>query len=276
MNLAIDAGGTNLRAQIWNKDKVVKSLSAKSSETGLYTWIVSILNEFTDIKTVGIAYAGQVEDGKIISAPNIEIDKHEIKQAIESEFDLSLKIENDLTCAVLAESNAHKSENICALYVGTGLGLGVIESGKILRGKHNIAAEIGHIPYKKSPLECGCGRDNCIELYASGSGLKKWIKHLDLNCDVTLENLKKSNKELLNEFEEALKHAVGVAVTLFNPEILVLGGSVITQNHYLKDIIINQIENYALPQALKDLKICISDLEDAPLQGALLLKDYNG
>lgn len=172
MNLAIDAGGTNLRAQIWDNEKLVKSLKSKSSEIGLYSWIKNILKEFNSIDTVGIAYAGQVEDGKIISAPNIKVDKHNIKEALESEFDISLKIENDLLCAVLAESFAHKSDDICAIYVGTGLGLGVMESGKIIRGKHNMATEIGHIPYKKAPFNCGCGRDNCIELYASGSGLK--------------------------------------------------------------------------------------------------------
>lgn len=276
MNLAIDAGGTNFRAQIWDRDKHIKSLMAKSSDIGLYAWIVSILNDFTDIKTIGIAYAGQVEEGGIISAPNIDIDKYEIKNAIESEFDVSLKIENDLTCAVLAESNTNNSSNICALYVGTGIGLGVIEAGRIIKGSHNMAAEIGHIPYKKTPLLCGCGRDNCLELFASGSGLKKWTEFYKLDCEPTIDSLGKQNPEIIKEFEEALLHAVGVSITLFNPEVLVLGGSVITQNHHLKDIIIKQIDNYALSQALKSIKIDISDLEDAPIKGALLLKDYNG
>lgn len=71
-------------------------------------------------------------------------------------------------------------------------------------------------------------------------------------------------------------HAVGTSITLFNPEVLVLGGAIVTTNHYLKDIIIEQIENFALNQTLKDIKISISELEDAPIKGALLLKDYNG
>ncbi len=277
MNLAIDAGGTHLRAEIWDNTKQITSLNSKSSEIGLYAWIVSILKEYKSIKTVGIAYAGQVEDGRIISSPNINIDQYEIKKAIESEFDVSLKIENDLTCAVLAESHVHKSENICALYVGTGLGLGVIESNKVIRGAHNMAAEIGHIPYKESPLTCGCGRNNCVELYCSGSGIKKWIDYYNIDSEGTLENLSQcDDKNIVETFENALSHAAGVCVTLFNPEILVLGGGIITTNVYLKDIITTQISNYALPQALKSLKICLSSVDNAPIKGALLLKDYHG
>lgn len=276
MNLAIDAGGTHLRAEIWSEDKLLVSLHSKSNEIGLYAWIKSILKEYPSIKTIGIAYAGQVEDGKIISSPNINIDKYEIKQTIESEYDISLKIENDLTCAVLAESQMHNSENICALYVGTGIGLGVIESNRVVRGKHNMAAEIGHIPYKEAPFVCGCGRSNCIELFASGSGIQKWIKYYKLDCEATLEALHKcENKTILEEFEKALVYAVGLTATLFNPEVLVLGGGITATNVYLNDIIKQQISNYTLPQALKDLKICLSAIDNAPLKGALLLKDCN-
>lgn len=276
MNLAIDAGGTHLRAEIWTEDKLSTSLHAKSDEIGLYAWIVSILEEYKDVKTIGIAYAGQVEEGKIISSPNIHIEQYEIKKLIESEFDVSLKIENDLTCAVLAESHLHKSDNICALYVGTGLGLGVIESGKIVRGAHNMAAEIGHIPYKQSPLTCGCGRSNCIELFASGSAIKKWISYYKLDCESTLKGLSEcDDKNILKEFESALIYAAGTTLSLFNPEVLVLGGGIVVSNPYLKDIILTQVDSYALPQALDGLNICLSTIENAPIKGALLLKDHD-
>jgi len=277
MNLAVDVGGTNLRAEVWDESLHVDSLNAKSSEIGLATWIESIIDKYKEIKTIGIAYAGQVEDGCIISAPNIDIDKKDIKKFFESTYNVSLKIENDLTCAVMAEAKFHNSKNICALYVGTGLGLGVIESGKILRGSHNMAAELGHIPYKEAPFKCGCGRSNCIELYASGSAIGKWIDYKALTCKAMLEDLKSSqNRDIVEMFEEALLYGVGNVISIFNPEVLVLGGGIISSNTYLLDLINQHVDKYALPQALKDVKICISSIDDAPLQGALLLKDYNG
>jgi len=283
MNLAIDAGGTNLRAEIWDKELLITYINAKSSEIGLCLWIEKILKEYKNIKTIGIAYAGQVENGFILASPNIDIDEEDIKKYIESHYEVSLKIENDLSCAVLAEAKVHNSSNICALSIGTGLGLGSMESGRLIRGSHNMAAEIGHIPYKDAPFSCGCGRSNCIELFASGSAIKKWVAHYAPEYEsifaskVTLENLKNSQDEkILPMFEEALVYSAAIVITLFNPEVLVLGGGIMLSNTYLKEIITRNIDKYALSEALKDVKICISTIDDAPLQGALLLKDYNG
>nr|WP_321267026.1 ROK family protein [uncultured Sulfurimonas sp.] len=276
MNLAIDAGGTHLRAKIYDKNSLLASLVAKSSEIGLCSWIEKILQEYKNIRNIGVSYAGQVENGSIISSPNISIDEHNIKDVIESRYKVSLKIENDLTCAVIAESQIYKSENICALYVGTGLGLGVISSGRVLRGEHNMAAEIGHIPYKEAPFSCGCGRKNCLELFASGLGIQKWMNFNDIGGEVSLQNLKNTkNNSLVEMFEEALLYGVGTAITLYNPKVLVLGGGVIKSNPYLKDIIIKNIDRYALVQALKDVSIYLSSIEDAPLMGALLLRSFD-
>jgi glucokinase len=277
MNLAIDAGGTNLRAQIWQNDTLVKSLSAKSKEIGLLTWLESILKEYKDIKTVGIAYAGQVEDGYIISSPNIAIDEQNIQQVIQKRYNISLKIQNDLNCAILAESKAQKSENICAIYLGTGLGLGVMDNSKVVSGQHNMATELGHIPYKQTEFVCGCGRSNCIELFCSGSALQRWVGHKALKCEPTLQKIKKcGGLDVIEMFEEALLYAVGTTISLFNPQVLVLGGGIVDANPYLNDMINKRIHNYALPQALKDLKISQSTLDNAAIIGAKKLKDYNG
>ena len=277
MNLAIDAGGTNLRAQIWQNDTLVKSLSIKSKEIGLLTWLESILKEYKDIKTVGIAYAGQVEDGYIISSPNITIDEQNIQQVIQKRYNISLKIQNDLNCAILAESKAQKSENICAIYLGTGLGLGVMDNSKVVSGEHNMATELGHIPYKQTEFVCGCGRSNCIELFCSGSALQRWVGHKALKCEPTLGAIKKCGGEnIIEMFEEALLYAVGTTISLFNPQVLVLGGGIVDANPYLNDMINKRIHNYALPQALKDLKISQSTLDNAAIIGAKKLKDYNG
>ena len=274
MNLAIDAGGTNLRAEIWDNNLHVKSLNSKTDEVGLADWVDFIVHSHPNIRSVGIAYAGQVEDGYIISSPNINIDIKYIKNYIESRHKVSLKIENDLTCAVLAEAKIHSSTNITALYIGTGIGLGVIDSGRVVRGSHNIATEIGHIPYREAPFICGCGRSNCLELFVSGSGIQKWIDYYKLTCKPTLKELKKcSDKRIIDMFEKALLHACGVAITLYNPEILVLGGGIISSNRYLEDMINENIHQYALLQALENVKIHLSTLDDAPLKGALLLKD---
>jgi len=142
-----------------------------------------------------------------------------------------------------------------------------------------MAFEIGHIPYRESPLHCGCGRNNCIELYASGSGMAKWLKYYGSTHLPDLERLKESTSDehsVAIQFEEALLHAAGVLVTVANPEILVLGGGVIEQNPYLVTLLREKLKEYALAPALEGLRIEMSVLENAPLAGAKLLEDDHG
>ena len=142
-----------------------------------------------------------------------------------------------------------------------------------------MAFEIGHIPYKESPLLCGCGRRNCIELYASGSGMAKWLNHYGSEALPDLDRLKGSNGDercVAVEFEEALLRAAGVLISLANPEILVLGGGVMAQNSYLVTLLREKLKHYALSPSLQGLRIEMSVLENAPLEGAKLLERDNG
>ncbi len=266
MRLIIDIGGTYIRALI-EEINFYEKLLTKDIELSEY---ISLKLKRYKIDEVLISFAGQVYNGKILSSPNINVKIKDIKSYIESKFDVKLKIENDLNCAALAESKEH-GDSLVALYVGTGIGSGIIENGKLIRGFRNLAGEIGHIPYKKAPFKCGCGKDNCIELYASGSGLKKWIEYYKLDLDVNLELIKKEAKNIYDEFERALLFASATMITLFNPKVLVLGGGVIKNNPYLVDIIKKNIKFYALNISLKDIKIVKSNLKDASLKGAKLL-----
>jgi len=273
MTLAIDAGGTYLRAQLYVNDTLQKSFRELSNAIGLKAWIESILQKYPDITTVCVSYAGQVRDGVILDAPNLHVDCHEIQKYFQENFGIVFLIQNDLNCAVVAEADHFESKNICAVYVGTGIGLGVISDAKLLCGSSGVATELGHIPYKEASFKCGCGKSNCLELFASGMALHHYKHERGLDESITLEQLRQSDSELYKEFELALLYGVATAVTLFNPEVLVLGGGIIVSNPNLVDTVKETLSNYAMPVALKHLKIEISTLQDAPLLGALLLKD---
>jgi glucokinase len=278
VKLVLDAGGTSIRAQIYEHGMCVTTLHAKSREKGLAAYIEEVLATYGAIEVVCISYAGQVREGVILSAPNITVDRHDIKKYFAAKYGIEVLIENDLNCAVLAEAKEHESGDICAVYVGTGLGLGVLSGGNLVRGASSVATELGHIPYKKAPFACGCGRENCIELFASGSALEKWSRYYLLgSCE--LEALRTSEaahaKEVYEEFIKALLAALGTVVTLFNPKVLVLGGGVIENNPFLYEIILQNIPLYALGVSLEGLKIVQTTIEDAPLKGAYLLKDTN-
>ncbi len=261
MKLYIDIGGTNLRSIC---DSFSDSIS--SSEIGLYSYIAKTLKQHPNIDGIGISYAGQVDNGVIYSAPNISIDEHNIASRIYSEFGVKLAIDNDLNCALLAEANYFKTQNIAVVYVGTGLGGSVMSRGEIIRGFRNSAFELGHIPFKRfDNIVCGCGRDNCVEISSSGSGL---IKQLGYS---SLDEARESDRGVYDNFIDGLLHACGVMVTLANPEVLVLGGGVVGANSYLADIVRENISNFALRANLKELKIHSSEISNGSLDGAKLL-----
>jgi len=279
MTLGIDIGGTYLRYSLREEEKELAKAALKSADIGLCAFLDDMLKKEQKIEEICISYAGQVHNGVILSAPNIAIDKHDIQEYIESEYGVMLYIANDLNCAVLAEAQVYAAQDICAVYVGTGLGLGVLSSSVVIKGGTGIATELGHVPYKKSPFICSCGKENCIELFCSGSGLLRWKKHYKLDENLTLQQLRESKNEdankIANAFYEALLYALGTTITLFNPKTLVLGGGIVKSDASIHTEVDQRIKSYAMPLSLQKLKIAVSQFENASLEGAFLLKDDN-
>jgi len=280
MIAAIDAGGTNIRAQIFDdQEKLIGSEFMNTGERGLIEAIESLLAKYP-IKNIGISYAGQVHNGMILTSPNIQVDEPHIQAYFWDRHRVELAIENDLKCAALAEYRywGCKSTMIAAS-IGTGFGSAIIDHGKIFRGSHNLAGEIGHAPYRYSDIPCGCGNHFCIEASCSGSALIRRIEHHKLGIkDDLLEELKLSNdpkaREILDHFHEGLLFALGSLIATVNPELIVLGGGVIHKNPYLVDLANEQVERFTLQTARKQTKIVLSQLEEAPLLGAKLLCGY--
>lgn len=277
MRLCVDAGGTYFRYKLYENDQERDSGSEKTGGIGLLSWIEKLLEKHKGVKTVVVGFAGQVKDGIILGAPNITIDEPKIKNYFETRYDLEFFIQNDLSLAALAEAHHFSSEEICALYVGSGLGLGVITKGRLLVGYNSLAGEVGHIPYKNSPFVCGCGKNNCLELFASGSGLAKSKKMKNIEQTRTLEELRVSDngneKVLYEEFEEALMYGVGVVVTLFNPQVLVLGGGIIQSEASLFERVLDRYKEFCMPQATEGLRIEKTKLQNAVLDGAKIYKE---
>jgi glucokinase len=274
MKLYIDVGGTYLRSELHTGEEVM-SARVGAASVDLSEYIEAQIREFGVPEFIGIAFAGQVSGGRVHSAPNVSLKEPAIKAYFESRYDLRLEIENDLGCAVMAEANRYGATDIVALYAGTGLGSGVVCDGKLLRGSGGFAAEIGHVPYREAPFTCGCGKRNCLELYASGSGLAKWLEYNGMSHTATLEQLRDGTPEqrkIVSAFEMAWLHAAATLVTLYNPARLVLGGGIVAQNPYLERVLAEELGNYALKASLEGLEITVSDLVNAPLEGAKLLE----
>jgi len=276
LKLFIDAGGTHLRSLLSGLDEPV-SEKVSSSENDLISFIEKYLQRFDGIDFVGISFAGSVSEGRVLSTVNLEVSQKNIKEYFESRYDLRLEIDNDLNCAVIAEAEYFGSDSIAALYVGTGLGAAVIDRGRVIRGCSNRAFELGHIPYRRAPFRCGCGRYDCIENYASGIALQKWRAYEEgleeyQDVAVDLATLAKSNPPVVQGFKEALLHALATLVTIADPAVVVIGGGVIASNPDLVDWLRSNLPSKLMHGDMKGLQLFQSKLENAALRGAALLE----
>ncbi len=278
--LLIDLGGTNFRYIIKDEKEILSSESMSSINLSIIDTIAEILSKNRSVSFVGISFAGQVTDNVIVSAPNINIQNRDIKKQIESEFDVRVEIDNDLKTALLAEMDVlGDDKSLTLLYMGTGLGSASSQNATVITGGSNFAGEIGHIPFQSAPFQCGCGKYDCVELYASGSGLIKWIEHYQIPVEEpTLEALEEIDsaqaKEVLKNFHNALYHAAATLVTVLNPQFLVLGGGVFEKNPSLVDFLQDKLGKSCFKPALKNLNVKLSDFDNANLIGAELLEKY--
>jgi glucokinase len=264
-DLYVDWGGTHFRYKIDAGEVVSKP--AKNVE--IISEIGSILAVNSNIKRVGISFAGQVNNNKILSAPNILVHDLDLNSYFEG---VEFVVQNDLKCALLAESQYFKTENIAVLYVGTGIGSAYMSGGRLISGADNLAGEIGHIPYKNTGFVCGCGKDNCLELTASGSGIAKRATAIGIEF-VDFDTLLASDggNKIAIEFVEGVGYAASLIITILNPRVLVLGGGVVAANPYLVDSVKKYVHKNAFAKSATGCEIVLSQLADGSLDGATLL-----
>jgi glucokinase len=212
-----------------------------------------------DIQAVGVATAGIVDPNRgmilgstgnlpAISAP------FNLQGALEERTGCSIYIENDANAAAYGEYRsgaALGARNVLMITLGTGVGGGIVLGGKMLHGSHFSAGEVGHIAINSEKnRQCTCGRWECWEAYASGTGLGKTFRETVqarfgsqeaievLQCAgvksieaLTTHHLVRASQEGFSLAKDvmALWHhhiAVGLGslMNVLNPEVVVIGG----------------------------------------------------
>lgn len=270
MNIAyIDWGGTNFRCVVEEGSKSI-FYTKPSREIDIISELEEIFKLHPKISKIGISFAGQTKDNKILSAPNIRIKELDLNKVFY--YKKEFVVENDLKCALLAEAEYFGERNIAVIYVGTGIGSAYMDGGKIVRGFLNSAGEIGHIPYVKTDTICGCGKNNCLELTASGSGLAKKAAAAGIEFE-TLSKLKENDTlaKAVEDFENGIGYAVSLVICMLNPKTVVLGGGVVYANPYLLENVKKYVAENAFSYNAKECEIKLSKLEDGSLVGAKLL-----
>ncbi len=212
--------------------------------------VASLVDDLDDLASIGVACAGQIhpETGAVVQAANLGWRNVPLAATLASAFGVPVSVENDVRVAAWGEFRfgVHRAAgSLLAVFVGTGVGSGAVLDGRLWRGAGNAAGELGHTQVVVGGHLCACGARGCLEQYVSGTGFRRRLREaLAAGVKTRLGELTEDEPDALDatmvaaaansgdEFARALwtdatrylTQAVANAVTLLNPQVLILGG----------------------------------------------------
>lgn len=130
------------------------------------------------VVAIGIGMAGliDVRSGVLLSTPNLVWRQLPLAEGLRETYGLPVTVSNDATSAAWAESRLGASRgraDSVFVGVGTGIGGGIVSGGRLIRGAHDLAGEIGHTIVEPGGPLCGCGNRGCWEQVASGLAIAR-------------------------------------------------------------------------------------------------------
>jgi glucokinase len=223
--IGVDLGGTNVRAGLVQNGRIAKLEAREHSALGEKEIIEEICRTIeavmpAGVQGIGIGVPTMVKNGVVYSPNNIPSWKVvPLQKILERRFDLPVFVNNDAKCFALGEmqfGQGRGHQNLIGLIIGTGLGAGVVIGGRLFSGRNGGAGEIGSITYKKKNFEHYCsGRYFQREFGVDGAILD----HRAANGD-------RAAQKMLASFGDHLAEVIMAALYAYDPEIIVLGGSV--------------------------------------------------
>ncbi|KIA65079.1 MULTISPECIES: ROK family glucokinase [Nocardia] len=182
LTVGIDVGGTNIRASVIdNSGEVLDTVqaptphSARALEDALARSVRELCNRHP-IGAVGLAVAGFITADRttVRFAPHLPWQDTPVAQRLTERLELPVILEHDANAAMWAEYRfgaAAGGHNVVLVAIGTGIGAALLIDGRLYRGTHGVAPELGHLQVVPEGRACPCGKRGCWERYCSGTAL---------------------------------------------------------------------------------------------------------
>lgn len=280
MVIGVDLGGTKVRAgvafngEIQNqKQQLFKSRGSRAETLGQLVDLIRSLF-LPQVRGIGLGVPSviDIEKGVVFNVVNIPSwDRVPLKDILEEKFNVPVRINNDVNCFALGEHRfglLKTFRNAVGMTSGTGLGSGIIVNGELFQGSNCGAGEIGLLSY---------GAHN-LEYYASGN----FFEAIHGTTAITAHDLALAGDEVAlewwREFGKHMGHAIKTVVYAYDPQAIVIGGSLSKAFGLFQAAMHESLENFTYPESIKRLKIMQSTNEDITLLGAaaLLESDSSG
>lgn len=247
-----------------------------------------------NVHGIGIgAPNGNYYDGTVVNAANLPWAKGKVVQVrayLSEKLGLDVTMTNDANAAAIGEmiyGNAKGMKNFIEITLGTGVGSGIVTDGRVLYGHDGFAGELGHTIAVRGGRKCGCGRNGCLETYASSRGVVMTAKEmLEASSEPSLlrniENI--SSKDVYDAAVQGDKIAIEVFaftgkilgrqfadfVTFSAPEAIILFGGVANAGDLLLEPVKASMEEEIISLWRGKVKVLRSGLpeSDAAILGA--------
>lgn len=297
--IGIDIGGTSIKFALLDSLGTIQekwTIPTDISERGanipgdICKSVRGILadKQVNEVAGIGIGVPGPVSsDGStVVRAVNLDWEQLPLKRLIEEELGVNVCLLNDANAAALGEmwqGAAKGKSNLLFVTLGTGVGGGIVLKGEVLNGCHSAGGEIGHIPIRSEEHRlCGCGGRNCLETFASATGLvysmtkklkaanETWPK---VTPPAIFDQAAKGHplaQEALAEFVDILGQAIAGILNTIDVEEVVIGGGLSEAGAALLEPLTKAINQYAFPQIRGHISVKKAQLgNDAGMYGAV-------
>jgi glucokinase len=307
MYIGVDIGGTTIKAGLVNQDGDI--VLRDTVRTGAWRETEKIVDDIAEginrlkeqstepIEFVGVGVPSVVTEHNsyVPKCVNLNLRRINLKQALEERTGLITFVDNDANVAAIAEletGSLKGVDNGLLITLGTGVGGGIIINGEIVRGSHGAGSEIGHMVIGENFYQCNCGRNGCLETYASATAVDKYAAKVLRETDEetvlreAYENKQLSAKkifeasmdgdwlgrEVVDRFAKYLGIGIINFMNLFDPEVIALGGGISNSGEYLIQLLRKEIEQNKMHEDIDSPKIVIADLKnDAGIIGAAFM-----
>jgi glucokinase len=296
--VGVDVGGTKILSLLVTEEGEVLQRFKQSTRVdgtplsdqvgaSLENLLAAADTEVGDLAGVGIAVPGVVDRQRqvLVIAPNLGVENCRLVEELAARFPVPTIMDNDANLGTLAEvwlGAARGAESVVGVFVGTGIGGGLVYHGDLITGAGDMGGEIGHMVIQLDGPECGCGNLGCWEALASRTAVDAKLRRaIEAGRDSVISEAAVAGRiksgalaaaleeddELVVEVmkEEAHYLAQGLLSLrhVFDPQVLVLGGGVMEAcADFLMPLIEQEVGADKLIKPDKELQLVVASLED--------------
>lgn len=305
LTIGVDVGGTNIRFGVFNGHNLLDELRLEANLSQLCAelapahtsyeiirllsdQIILLIEKHDDIEGIGIGFPGFIhpQNKKIMQSPNLPgINYFDLSGELSAILSLPVAVENDAVAAAYGEycllktvANNHDKESLIYIGLGTGVGGGLINAGKLFLGQHGVAMEIGHMIVEPNGRQCGCGNKGCMEQYVSATGVAKSYfqatqrQYSAYEIAELANNGDKIAKQSFDLAARILAQTLANIIKVIDVKNVVIGGGLIGAWPHMQKTFKQRFEADLIPVLRGDIKVKISSANDkAGMLGAAML-----